>query len=278
MAHLIPLASLCIVTSSFAAAQPPPAFEVASVKPAVPGTTGGRTQFLPGGKFSATNVPLKFLIQQVYEVRDYQIVGDPRWMSIIADGYTSRYDIQAKGDSSATEAQVREMVKALLTERFQLKLHGETRELPVYQLVPARSGIKLQTARDNGRPAGSGGVAFMVKGWIEGTNVAMPSLIHAVSQMLDRPVIDKTGFTGAFDFKLTFSPGPEPAEDSGAISDGGCPASFAAFREKRGMKPEAASCPSVFTAIQEQLGLKLDPRKSPVEVLVIDHVQRPTPN
>ncbi len=270
---------LCVFALSLIVAQSPaPAFEVASVKPSVPGTTGGRMQFLAGGNFKATNVPLDYLIQQIYEVRNFQVVGDPHWMAVIADGYSARYEIQAKGDQSATEAEVREMVKALLGDRFQLKVHKEMRELPVFALTPVRTGIRLQPAKDSGRPRGSGGVALMANGWVQGENVAVPSLIHVLSRFVDRPVVDKSDFAGAFDFKLTFTPDPKGTQESGAASDVGCPASFAAFREKRGLKPEPESCPSIFTAVQEQLGLKLDPRKDTVEVLVIDHVERPSAN
>jgi uncharacterized protein (TIGR03435 family) len=271
--------SLCIIAASLMLAQSAmPAFEVASVKPSVPGTPGGRVQLLPGGNFKATNVSLDFLIQQIYEVRNYQVVGDQHWMAVIADGESARYEIQAKGDPSATEAQVKEMVKALLAERFQLRVHREKRELPVYALIPARIGIKLQPAKDNRRPRGSGGVESVEKGWVQGENVSVSSLIEVLSRFVDRPVLDKTNFVGAFDFKLTFNPNPEGVQEPGAAEDGGCPASFAAYRERRGLKPEPMSCPSVFTAVQEQLGLKLDLRKDSVDVLVIDHVERPTAN
>lgn len=264
-----------VLAASAAFAQPqatPPAFEVASVKSAIPGDTGGKFQFLPGGRFVAINVPLDFLIQQIYQVRDFQVVGAPNWMAIIADGTNARYEIQAKGDESATEAQVREMVKALLADRFQLKTHKETRNLPVYALIPAKSGVKLPVAKDNGRPRGGGGLTSMANGWIQGTNVAMALFIQALSRSMDRPVVDKTNFTEAFDFRLTWTPDSDPP------SDGSCPASFAALQERLGPAPAPANCPSIFTAVQEQLGLKLDPQRDPVEVLVIDHVERPSAN
>jgi uncharacterized protein (TIGR03435 family) len=255
-----------------------PAFEVASVKPATPGDTGAFVRFLPGGRFSAVNVPLNFLIQRTYQLRDFQIVGDPRWMAVIADGYAARYMIEAKGDPSANEAQVGEMVKTLLADRFQLKVHKETRELPVYALIPAKTGIKLQAAKDTENPRGRGGVASMLRGWIQGTKVPMASLVLALSQSLDRPVVDKTGFSDAFDFRLTWTPDTGDGADASAPTDGSCPSSFTAFQQQRGMKVETWSCPSIFTAVQDQLGLKLDPQKDPTEVLVIDHVERPSAN
>jgi uncharacterized protein (TIGR03435 family) len=269
--------TLWMVAGALALGQTP-AFEVASVKPATPGDTGAFVRFLPAGRFSADNVPLNYLLEQTYQLRDFQIVGDPRWMAIIADGYAARYMIEAKGDASADEAQVREMLKALLADRFALKVHKETRELPVYALIPAKTGIKLQGAKDNGRPRGSGGIGFMVRGWIQGNNVVLPSLISALSEVTDRPVVDKTGFSDAFDFRLTWTPDTGTGADAAAPTDGSCPSSFTTFQEQRGMKVEIWSCPSIFTAVQDQLGLKLDPQKDPTEVLVIDHVEHPSAN
>jgi uncharacterized protein (TIGR03435 family) len=257
--------------------QAPPTFDVASVKSSVPGETGGRVQFLPGGRFIATNVSLTFLIQRTYEVREFQVVGTPNWMSIIADGYGARYEIQAKGDASATPAQVREMVKALLAERFQLKLHTETRDLPVYALIPARNGLKYPLSKDE-KIVGGGGIASMDKGWIEGANVTMPNLAGVLSQYVDHPVVDKTGFTEPFTFRLTWTPDSVESAARDTPSDPGCPASFAILRERFGIKQMPAGCPSIFTAVQEQLGLKLDFQKAPIDVLVIDHVEKPSAN
>jgi hypothetical protein len=106
----------------------------------------------------------------------------------------------------------------------------------------------------------------------------MRSLIEVLSRSLDRPLVDKTNFTDAFDFKLTWTPDSGASADPRTVSDPGCPPSFAALQERLGLKPEAASCPSIFTAVQEQLGLKLDPQKAPIQVLVIDHVERPSAN
>ncbi|MCU1328697.1 MAG: peptidase BlaR1 [Bryobacterales bacterium] len=271
------LISLACISVLAAFCQAPPAtFEVISVKPSIPGTLGGRMQFLPGGRFYASNVPLTGIIQNLFRVRSFQIAGDPKLLSVIADGHSARYDIQAKGDASATEAQVRDMAKALLAERFHLKVHKENRDLPVYALSPApRTGIKLAPAPESPRIPGSGGVAFMLKGWIQGSNVSMETLVRTLSELVDRPVVDKTLFTDAFSFRLTFTPDLEPGQE---VAEGGCPASFAAFQEQRRMKVEPMDCPSIFSALQEQLGLKLDSRREPVEVLVIDHVEPPTAN
>lgn len=221
---------------------------------------------------------LRYIIQSVYGLRDFQIVGDPPTLAILADGYSARYNIEASAGDSATEARMKEMAKALLADRFALRVHNETRDLPVYALIPAKGGIKLQSAKDNGRPRGSGGVAFMMRGWIQGANVSFPQFILAVSESVDRPVIDKSGFTDAFDFRLTWT--PDSGAEPDAPKDGTCPPSFAAFVEQRKMDlhPATWSCPSIFTAVQDQLGLRLDARKEPIEVLVIDHAERPSSN
>ena len=135
-ALLLAAVSLCAQT----------AFDVASVKPSDPNEQGGRVQFLPGGRFTVENCYLKFIIQRVYEVKDYQIVEAPKWIS----DWAFRFDIQAKGDPSAPPAQLREMARTLLADRFQLKVHRESRELPVYALVAAKKGFRLHVGKDDG--------------------------------------------------------------------------------------------------------------------------------
>lgn len=264
-----------IVSVSLALGQSP-AFDVASVKPAKPGETGGRLQFLPGGRFVVTNVALIYILQNVYKLRDYQIVGDPRWMAIINDGYSARYNIEAKAADAATEDQMREMAKALLAERFQLKVHIDTRDLFVYALIPAKAGIKIQPAKEDGKARFSGAILAMDRGWIQGNHVSMTSLIQMLSRSVDRPVVDQSGFSDPFDFRLTWTSDTGAASD--ATADGLCPASFAQGQERLGLKPQTWSCPSIFTAVQDQLGLKFEPQKRPTEVLVIDHVERPSEN
>ena len=121
-----------------------------------------------------------------------------------------------------------------------------------------------------------GALTFVDKGWIQGHAVEMETLLQILTRNTDRPVIGKTGFTEPFDFRLTWTPDTGAASD--AASDELCPASFAQAQEELGLKPEAWSCPWIYTAVQDQLGLKLDPQKQPTEVLVIDHVERPSAN
>jgi uncharacterized protein (TIGR03435 family) len=194
--------SLAVLLSVTAVAQESkPKFDVASVRSATPGETGGRVQFLPG-RLRAQNVSLDFLIQQTYGIRDYQVVAAPEWRAIIGDGYGRRYYIDATGDPSANEQSVKEMTKTLLAERFALRLHTEKRELPVYQLNVAKGGAKGARAAD-GPP---GGIGIMASGWIRGEGVTPLHFVNILSRYLDRPVIDGTNLSGVLDFDLTWTP------------------------------------------------------------------------
>lgn len=162
-------------------------------------------------------------ILQTYELRDfYQLVGEARYLALLADAEDARYEVEGRGDPSATKEQVREMVKGLLADRFQLKVHHETRDLPMYALIPAKGGIKLQAAKDDGKSRVRGFFSFMDKGWIQGHAVQMTILVQLLTGNTDRPVIDKTGFTEPFDFRLTWTPDTGPLAD--ATRDGLCPA------------------------------------------------------
>jgi uncharacterized protein (TIGR03435 family) len=266
------LCVLLLIGSSLVAVSaqttPKPTFEVASIKRSIPGTTGGRVQFLPGGRFVGENVSLDFLLQQVYAIRDFQIVAAPEWRAIIADGRDSRYQFQARGDEAATPEQLREMVKALLADRFGLRLHWETRTVSLYALVPMKSGPKGARASD-GR---GGGVATMANGWLRGNGVTTSRLAEALSRHVDRPVIDRTNLDQVLDFDLTWTPiSAVPLADTGSM----CPATLLEMAQKLKWKVNA-SCPSIFTAVQDQLGLRLDPQSGPIDVLVIDAIHAPT--
>jgi uncharacterized protein (TIGR03435 family) len=237
------------------------AFEVASIKPSDPGTTGFRIGIEPGGVFTARNVTLKIMIEQAFEVRDFQISGGPGWMD------TQMYDITAKGNGpEVSEYELARMtdeqrnrfqqsmlarLRTLLADRFQLKVHKETKEMPVYALVVAKGGPKIVKSGDSFGPQSGlkGQRTTEGKTQLTGTQFPLSSLVRALSNQVGRVVIDKTGLTGNFDFKMTYAPDL-------ADSDG----------------------PSIFTALEEQLGLKLDSQKGPVEVLVIDGAERASEN
>lgn len=188
-----------------------------------------------------TNTSLRDLIETAYGVRAYQISG-PDWIK------SERYDIAAKTATSANRNQILAMLRTLLTERFGLALHREQKVLPVYELTVAKGGPKLQTVQNDGHNSINSN-----SGHIVGEKASLGGLAEALSRRVERPVLDKTGLSGAFNFTLQWT--PESASESGA--DG----------------------PSIFTALPEQLGLKLVPRKDPIEILVIDRVQKtPTEN
>ena len=244
-------------------------FDVVSVKRAVPGTPGSRVRFLPGGWFVGENVAIQFVIQQAYGVRDYQIIAAPQWKAIIADGYNQRYQIEARGPESLTEAEMKEMVRTLLADRFQLRLHTETRPLPVYALVPDGSGVKVARA-----PDGKGGaIELVARGWIRGIGTTPGSLADSLSRYVDRPVVDRTNVKDVPDFDLTWT----TLENVDADTPPGDPSVLEMAKRPRYEKTKL-SCPSLFTAVGEQLGLRLEAQNAPTEVMVIDSIQLPTEN
>jgi uncharacterized protein (TIGR03435 family) len=229
---------------------PVPAFEVSTIKPAATSSDGHtHINYPPNDNFSATNITLLALMQWAYSMPEKQILEGPSWLG------SARFDIQAKSDigeqiKSLRSDQVNEvkrrMVQALLADRFQLKLHSETRTLPAYDLVLAKGGSKLLPSSSNGKSIGTGRTHF------NGQDLDTTSIAEELSKISGRVVVDKTGLTGRYDFKLLWAADDAVAGDTDA--------------------------PALFTAIQEQLGLKLEPAKEPVPVLVIDHVEQPTPN
>lgn len=275
------ISALIIFAAYFAAGQTSPsqpAFEVASIKRSDPAGGGTQIGVSPGGVFTAKNVTIKALIQQAYEVRDFQISGGPGWLD------TERYDITAKGQTGVSEDDVRKMTKeqlrrlekqfllearSLLADRFQLKVHQDTKELPVFALVIAKGGAKLRLTPGGGDASeGMNGLTMKRNeaGQWELTGHGVPaSLVKILSRQVGRTVVDRTGLTGDYDFKITFSPdiGQRPPDPGG---EGGS------------RQLADAEVPSIFTALQQQLGLRLDAQKAPVEVVVIDSVQKPSAN
>jgi len=259
-------------------------YDVASIKPNKSGTNMVRLMFTPDG-LSAANGTLQMLINAAYRVEDNQISGAPNWMN------SERYDIDAKMDSSTADElrklseddrrEVRQrMLQALLADRFKLTIHRETKELPVYALVIAKNGPKLQEAKPgdtypNGIKGPDGrvgaGMTFMAgRGSVTGQGIPISDLVRFLSRQLGRKVEDKTGLTGKYDFTLQWT----PDESQGAMFKGPSPEPQGAASPP----PPDASGPSIFTALEEKLGLKLESQKGPVEILVIDHVEKPSEN
>jgi uncharacterized protein (TIGR03435 family) len=241
---------LLLAVAAICSAQTPE-FEVASVKPAPPGVTGRSFTESPGGRLTTSNASLKMLIAFAYQVMPEQVVGGPVWVE--SDGF----DIETKGTSpNVTQSQFRQMIQGLLTERFHMAAHRETRELPVYALVQARNGAKLTETRDDNPEVG---VRIVGPGQMIGVKATMAMLAATLYRPLQRKVIDETGLTGSYSFKVRFAPEPKRAGTGAEAAP-------------------ASDSPSIFTALQEQLGLSLKPGKGPVEVVVVDHAEKPTQN
>jgi uncharacterized protein (TIGR03435 family) len=250
------LVALCGVTAaSVAAAQQPaaPAFEVASVKPTQSTASFSIIQPYVNGRFLADNVTVFNLIQQAYHVFGFQIVGAPGWLE------RERFDIQAIAPSTATVRQ-EVLLQRLLEDRFGLLLRRETRESDIYELVVARADGRLGpnlrsfTGECTPRP-GSQSPCRMRNGpnFTDAVGIPFSRLVDQVIGNVNRIVIDKTGLTGSFDFSYKWAT-DLPATDAG---------------DRR---------VSFMTALEEQLGLRLERTTGPVDVLVIESVERPTPN
>jgi uncharacterized protein (TIGR03435 family) len=240
-----------------------PEFEVASIKLNKSGSGSSRSDF-DHGRFTATNEGIKGLIQyDAYGVPGPQIEGGPAWLA------SERFDIEAKvDDTTAVEMErlgpeersqmKRQLIGQLLSDRFKLAVHWETKELPVYTLVAAKGGAKLTPSSD---ASGSSGTSSN-RGHLKASSVTMARLAETLTSILNREVgrivVDRTGIEGRYDLALEWS--PEDGSSSSASNDG------------------QGSGPSIFTALEEQLGLKLESSKGPVKILVIDRVEQPSEN
>ncbi len=250
-------------------------FEVASVKPNKSADQNSSLRLQPGGRIVATNVAVRLLIRNLYNVQAYQIVGAPDWIE------SERFDIEAKADreyppqADAPAPELLAMMRNLLAERFKLAVHHESREQPVYALVAARAdnalgpqlrrvdvdcaaeAARAMAARRGGAPPPPADPNKMPQcgtrvrpGHLMARGATLQQLTRSLSQFLGRTVVDRTNLSGTFDIDLEWAP-EETADAKG---------------------------PSIFTAVQEQLGLKLNSERAAVEVLVIDRVERPDPD
>ncbi len=285
--RLIVLAILAGSTLGAQATQQPspaavPAFDVASVKPNSSGSPNSSLDDRPGS-LGVTNMPLRRLIAFAYRmhpVLDRDRIVGPDWVD------TARFDIAARMSPEIPVAQIPDLLRTLLVERFKLAARQESREGPIYALLTARSGGALGdqirsttldcSQRSNfitidvTRTASIGGVETVKEcgiignvdangGVIRGGGRSMAELSKHLTGRVNRTVVDRTGLTGSYDFVLRFTPeGMTPRTDgaAGPSLDG----------------------TSLFTALQEQLGLKLEPQRGPVEFIVIDRIERPSPN
>lgn len=249
-----------VVCLAHARAQPAPAlrpeFEVASVRlhEGIITAVGGLD--ISGSRVTVPASTVADLVANAYGIKDYQLAGAAEWMR------SDRYDIvAAAGGGTPTPDQARQMLQSLLANRFQLKIHRETRELPVYALVVGNTGPRLKE-----NAAGSGIVKFNRKGRdveLTFTGTPVDSLAAQLPRMpgVDRPVLNETGLSGKYDFQLT-------------LTD----FQLSMNAEKSGIPAADSEGASVFTALQDQLGLKLESRKAAVEILIIDHADKPSEN
>ena len=268
MAHRLTLAVLAFVVALLNAQRPQ--FEVASVKHNISGSDKAYLKATPG-RLAMTNISLKRLILNAYDLEDYQISGDPSWIA------SEHYDIQATAEGNPSVRQMEgPMLPALLEDRFQLTFHRVTRQLPVYELTIAKGGVKLHEAKEgactpysvdapppplpHSNWCGLAGTEDRLNGALDRTGVSIPQLATRLSRQyvpsgLRRPIIDKSGLTRTFNFHLEWT-----------------------IDQATSALPDEATGPSILTATQEQLGLKLESAKGPVEVMVIDHVEPPSGN
>jgi bla regulator protein blaR1 len=231
-------------------------FEVASVKPADPSVRVSNVLFDAGENLTIANVPLRKIVTYAYQIRDFQLIGAPYWIG------TERYDISARtarGDAVSASAdgtsadRVRERLRSLLADRFGLVARHETKEQTVLVLIVAKNGPKLRVVSTPGDRQG----ISVNDGRLQGFSAPVASLATQLSIATGQVVEDRTGLAEKYDFVLTWTPDIEPpGSEHGDQSLG----------------------PTIFTALKEQLGLRLDPAKGRVDVLVIDHIQRPSAN
>jgi len=235
------VALLLVVTACLA--QAPPAFETTSVKPNRSMHNGIDNRFSPGYT-RWTNVSLDTLIEDLYRIKDYQLEGGPGWIK------SDRWDIEGKTASPATNQEMFVMMRALLADRFQLHFHFETKERPVYHLTVAKGGPKLVTAHPQdenhrwGTDAGRGSLMMM--------GTTMKRFAGWLSSQLNQPILEETGLAGNYDLKIEWKDDADTSDDP--------------------------TRPWIFTAVKDRLGLELRAGKGPVEVFVIDHVERAAAN
>jgi len=239
------------------------AFEVASVRASVPGRTitqaGDMTASFSPDRFTGKNLRLLDLIDIAYRVQTWQVSGGPNWVDP-GNTTSDRYDILAKAEHKTNPDELRLMLQTLLADRFKLTLHRDTKLGQTYELSIGKNGHKLEklTTDDYERSDGT-----YSPGRLVANHMTMSDLSLGLMGFLETPVTDKTGLKGFFKFTLVWTPD--------------------AFRSRGGearINGERidTNVPSLFTALQEQLGLKLESTKGHVEVLVIDHVERPSEN
>lgn len=261
---------------ALAAQAAPATFEVASVKPHAPGNPRAMMVADASGRFTAVGISLAMLIRTTYGLQEDQVIG-PEWLR------SERFDVTAKAADGTSPTAMGPMLQALLADRFQLTSHRETRELPVFAIVKARGDGQLgprlvansctwdiskppAPPQTGEKPCGGISEGF---GRMSLNAVPIPVFLQYLAPKLNRVIVDRTGLTGNFDIELRWTPDNLPPRPPGLPADQPL---------RVNGEPIDPNGPSLVTAMQEQLGLKLDGTRAPVEVLVVDRVERPAPD
>ena len=268
---------LLALVLALAAQAAPGSFEVASIKPHDPANPRTMMVADASGRFTAVGIAPVMLIRTAYGLQDDQVVGGPEWLR------SARFDITAKAADGTPPTAMGPMLQALLADRFQLTSHRETRELPIFAAVKARGdgqlGPRLMAngcAWDITKPPAPpkpgetrcGGISEGV-GRMSLNAIPIPVFLQYLAPKVNRVIVDRTGLTGNFDIELQWTPDNLPPRQPGL------PADQPIRVNGQDVDPNG---PSLFTAMQEQLGLKLDSTRAPVDVLVVDRLERPSPD
>jgi uncharacterized protein (TIGR03435 family) len=236
-----------VATGLFGQNAATPAFEVASVKAATPDQSIVDFVVSPGGRLRVVNLTLAEIMRQAYVMKHFQLTGGPGWLD------TDRFNIDAKAAGEPTRSELMAMLRSLLGERFHLRVRREMREVNVYELIVAGRGPKLKPSTadtsflrlNRNTPPELPGVSYTILG----QKVSMARLADDLSGTVQRPVSDRTGITGDFDFQIDYA-----------------------------VEGHAETGPSIFTALPDQLGLRLRAAKGPVETLIVENAGRPAAN
>lgn len=252
-------------------ATPLPEFEAVSIKPNKSGDVRSAMHPSPGGRFTATNITVKMLIEWAYGVREFQLSGEPGWVD------SERFDVAAKADGNPRydflQPTLETMFQSVLQDRFKLAVHRITKELPVYSLVVAKNGPKIHPVDEGDCPEvptlqnPCRSIRPTQFGQLTAEKAPMSALALMLITFTGRTVVDKTALKGSYSYKLDWSKYVQPSQ----LPPG-------ADRPPPNAFDPASVQPAIASALEEQLGLKLEPGKGPVETLVVDHIERPSEN
>jgi len=228
-----------LLIAAISAALHAQSFDVASIHPHAPDDARYLVRPPTAGHFTAVGAAGRLLLMLAFDVQDSQIIGAPAWLA------DEKWDIEAKSDNDRhSPEETRRMLQSLLEQRFSLKLHRETEQRSVYTLTVAKGGPRLKPAKGTKTTLQAGANSL----YLQAGDIA--AMAGVVAKAVGRPVIDRTGIAGIYDISVQWDDTPTADSDRG----------------------------SIFTALTEQLGLRLEPRKEPVEVIVVDRIERPSAN